>query len=299
MSFELLDWSIVGPALAAGLLVLATHVPLGQEVLKRGIIFIDLAIAQIAGLGVVAAHGFGWDPTGFEVQAAAVSAALVAAAVLNWTEKRWPTTQEALIGISFILAATGGILLLANNPHGSEHLKDLLVGQILWSTWGSLAPVALLYAVLLLLWFLWREKIGRFGFYVTFAIAVTASVQIVGVYLVFASLIIPALATSRWQRGRRLAASYTIGAVSYLAGIVLSAVFDLPTGAVVVWTLAAVSLAAGFATAHRNRAATETAVERPAAPETAAGNPAGSGTVTAKSGSIEGSVPSGAQREGQ
>jgi zinc/manganese transport system permease protein len=252
MSFELLDWSIVGPALAAGLLVLATHVPLGQEVLKRGIIFIDLAIAQIAGLGVVAAHGFDWDPTGFEVQLAAVGAALVAAAVLNWTERRWPATQEALIGIFFILAATGGILLLSNNPHGSEHLKELLVGQILWSTWESLLPIAVLYAVLLFVWFRWREKIGAFGFYVTFAIAVTASVQVVGVYLVFASLIIPALATYRWRRGRRLVASYAIGAVSYLLGIVLSAVLDLPTGAVVVWTLALVSLVAGFATAHRN-----------------------------------------------
>lgn len=252
MSWELLDWSIVGPALAAGLLVLATHVPLGQEVLRRGIIFIDLAIAQIAGLGVVAAHGFGWDPTGFEVQIAAVSAALAAAAVLHWTEKRWPATQEPLIGIFFILAATGGILLLAHNPHGSEHLKDLLVGQILWSTWESLAPVAVLYAVLLAVWFRWRERIGAFGFYITFAIAVTASVQIVGVYLVFASLIVPALATFRWRHGRRLAASYGIGAVSYLVGIVLSAVLDLPTGAIIVWTLAALSLVAGFATSHRN-----------------------------------------------
>lgn len=247
MNWELLDWTIVGPALAAGLLVLSTHVPLGQEVLKRGIIFIDLAIAQIAGLGVIAAHGLNWDQAGFEVQLAAVSAALLAAAVLNWTEKRWPATQEALIGIFFILAATGGILLLANNPHGSEHLKELLVGQILWSTWASLAPVAVLYAILVPLWFLGRKRIGRFGFYVTFAIAVTASVQIVGIYLVFASLIIPALATFRWQRGNRLAVSYAIGAAAYLAGIVLSALLNLPTGAIVVWTLAAFSLIVGVA----------------------------------------------------
>lgn len=254
MNWELLDWSIVGPALAAGLLVLSTHVPLGQEVLKRGIIFIDLAIAQIAGLGVIAAHGLNWDQAGLEVQVAAVSAALLAAAILNWTEKRWPATQEALIGIFFILAATGGILLLANNPHGSEHLKELLVGQILWSTWGSLAPVAVLYAILVPVWFLWREKIGAFGFYVTFAIAVTASVQIVGIYLVFASLIIPALATFRWRRGNRLAVSYAIGATAYLAGIVLSALLNLPTGAIVVWTLAAFSLIVGATMRSRNAA---------------------------------------------
>lgn len=254
MNWELLDWSIVGPALAAGLLVLSTHVPLGQEVLRRGIIFIDLAIAQIAGLGVIAAHGLDWDQAGFEVQIAAVSAALVAAAILHWTEKRWPQTQEALIGIFFILAATGGILLLANNPHGSEHLKELLVGQILWSTWQSLIPVAILYAILVPVWLLWREKIGAFGFYVTFAIAVTASVQIVGIYLVFASLIIPALATFRWQRGNRLAVSYAIGAAAYLAGIVLSALLNLPTGAIVVWTLAAFSLIIGVAMRNRNAA---------------------------------------------
>jgi zinc/manganese transport system permease protein len=252
MKWELLDWSIVGPALAAGLLVLSTHVPLGQEVLRRGIIFIDLAIAQIAGLGVIAAHGLNWDQAGLEVQIAAVSAALVAAAVLNWTEKRWPATQEALIGIFFILAATGGILLLANNPHGSEHLKELLVGQILWSTWQSLLPIAVLYAAVLAIWFLARDRIGAFGFYVTFAISVTASVQIVGIYLVFASLIIPALATARWQRGNRLLVSYAIGAVAYLGGIVLSALLDLPTGAVVVWSLAVVSLVVGFAMGRRN-----------------------------------------------
>ena len=252
MNFELLDWSIVGPALAAGLLILSTHVPLGQEVLKRGIIFIDLAIAQIAGLGVIAAHGLNWEQAGFEVQIAAVSAALLAAAVLNWTEKRWPRTQEALIGIFFILAATGGILLLANNPHGSEHLKELLVGQILWSTWTSLAPIAALYAVLLAVWFWGRARIGALGFYVTFAIAVTASVQIVGIYLVFASLIIPAVATARLRGGNRLLASYTIGALGYLAGIVLSALLDLPTGAIVVWTMAAIALAAGFALSLTN-----------------------------------------------
>jgi len=246
VTLELLDWSIIGPAFVAGLIVLSTHVPLGHEVLKRGIIFIDLAIAQIAGLGVIAAHSMDWDQAGIEVQVAAVSAALIAAVGLNWTEKRWPKKQEPLIGILFILAATGGILLLAGNPHGSEHLKELLVGQILWSTWGSLLPIAVLYAGLLLLWFTLRERFGPLAFYVIFAFAVTASVQIVGIYLVFASLIIPALATQHLQHGRRLTMGYAIGAVSYFAGIVLSAILDFPTGAIIVWTMALVALAAGF-----------------------------------------------------
>jgi len=91
---DLLDWSIVGPALVAGLIVLSTHVPLGQEVLKRGIIFIDLAIAQVAGLGVIAAYAMEWDPQGIQVQIAAVGAALIAAIGLHWTEKRRPAIQE-------------------------------------------------------------------------------------------------------------------------------------------------------------------------------------------------------------
>lgn len=243
---DAIDWTIIGPAFVAGIVVLSTHVPLGQEVLKRGIIFIDLAIAQVAGLGVIAAHAMDWDPDGIEVQIAAVSAALLAAIGLNWTEKRWPKIQEPLIGILFILAATGGILLLAGNPHGSEHLKELLVGQILWTTWSSIWPVALLYSVVLTLWFLLRPRFGVLTFYLAFAVVVTASVQIVGIYLVFASLIIPALATTGIRRGNRLFAGYLIGAASYFVGIILSFVLDLPTGAVVVWSMAAMAVAVGL-----------------------------------------------------
>lgn len=242
---ESLNWSILGPAVFAGFLVLSTHVPLGQEVLKRGIIFIDLAIAQIAGLGVLAAGVIGWEDHLWAVQVSAVSAALLASAGLSWTEKRWPESQEPLIGILFVLAATASILLLAGNPHGAQHMKDLLVGQILWSTWSSLFPVILLYAVLLTAWFKWHGQIGHRGFYVIFAFAVTASVQFVGVYLVFASLIIPALATQRLHGRQRLLTGYLLGGLAYIAGIILSALFDLPTGAVIVWTMAILSVVAG------------------------------------------------------
>jgi zinc/manganese transport system permease protein len=244
--FEALDWSIIGPAFVAGLIVLSTHVPLGQEVLRRGIVFIDLAIAQVAGLGVIAAYAMEWDPQGIEVQLAAVSAALVAALGLYWTEKHWARIQEPLIGTLFILAATGGILLLAGNPHGSEHLKDLLVGQILWTTWGALLPVALLYAAVLIIWFWLYPRSGGLVFYLAFAVTVTASVQIVGIYLVFASLIIPGLVTIGIKRGSRLLAGYLVGAVSYLVGIVVSFWMDLPTGAVIVWSMAAVGLVVGL-----------------------------------------------------
>jgi zinc/manganese transport system permease protein len=247
------DWTIIGPAMLAGLIVLSTHVPLGQEVLKRGIIFIDLAIAQVAGLGVIAAHAMDWDPNGIEVQIAAVSAAVVAAVGLSWTEKRWANIQEPLIGILFILAATGGILLLAGNPHGSEHLKELLVGQILWQTWSSLMPIAILYAVVLLAWFTLHSRLTGLPFYLAFAVVVTASVQVVGIYLVFASLIIPSLATTGIRRGNRLAAGYLIGAASYLIGILASFQLDLPTGAVIVWSMALVSVLVGSFISDKQR----------------------------------------------
>ncbi|MEN7973892.1 MAG: metal ABC transporter permease, partial [Verrucomicrobiota bacterium] len=123
--------SILLPAVAAGLVVLATHVPLGHEVLRRGIIFIDLAVAQIAAFGVLLAALLEWRST-WAVQTTAIGMALLGAWLLSWTGRRWPREQEAIIGVSFVLAATSGILLLANNPHGGEHLKDLLAGQILW-----------------------------------------------------------------------------------------------------------------------------------------------------------------------
>jgi zinc/manganese transport system permease protein len=229
-------------------------VPLGQVVLQRGIIFIDLAIAQVAALGVIAAGSLGWEENAYAVQVAAVSAALLAAAGLHWTERRWPDIQEALIGTLFILAATGSVLLLAENPHGGDYLKDILVGQILWTTWHMLVPVAALYALLLAVWFFGREKLGRAAFYGTFAFAVTAAVQIVGVYLVFASLILPALATRRMNGPWRLLAGYAIGALAFLLGITISALLDLPTGAVTVWTMAAIALLAGLTIGQRSRA---------------------------------------------
>lgn len=246
MNFDALSFSILVPALLAGLLVLATHVPLGIQVLARGIVFIDLAIAQIATLGVIAADRFGFEPAGWVAQAAAVSAALLGAWLLTWMEKGWPEIQEALIGVLFVLAATGGMLLVANNPHGGEHLRDLLAGQILWVGYAQLLPVGALTAVILILWFGLRERLGRFGFYGLFAFAVTASVQLVGVYLVFASLIVPALACRAYPSRYRLRAGYAVGAFGYVLGLGLSVALDLPSGAVVVWTLAFVGAIASF-----------------------------------------------------
>jgi zinc/manganese transport system permease protein len=246
-----LELGIVGPALIAGLLVLATHVPLGLQVLSRGIVFIDLAIAQIAGVGVIAADSLGWEPQGFAVQVAALGAALAAALLLTWTEKRWPQTQEALIGTLFVLGATAATLLLANNPHGSEHLKDLLVGQILWVSRSQLVAMALVSALVLAVMTLGRARLGAVGFYLSFALSVTASVQLVGIYLVFASLIVPALAVRSLRRP--LAAGYAIGALGYALGLALSVVLDLPAGPLIVWTLAGLAALAAVLAALKRR----------------------------------------------
>jgi zinc/manganese transport system permease protein len=246
MNYDVLNLSILGPALAAGLLVLATHVPLGMQVLARGIVFIDLAIAQIAALGVIGAHTLGYDAQGVGVQLAAVSAALAGGLLLTYTEKRWPEIQEALIGVSFVLAATGGLMLLSGDPHGGEHIRDLLSGQILWVSYKQLLPMLLASALILAVWFGLRERFGRMGFYLVFACAVTVSVQLVGVYLVFASLIVPALAVRQHAASRRMAMAYLLGATGYAVGLALSALFDLPAGAVVVWTMAVSGMAVAW-----------------------------------------------------
>jgi zinc/manganese transport system permease protein len=256
LNMEGLDIGILGPACVAGLIVLSTHVPLGKQVLSRGIIFIDLAIAQIAGLGVILAQYLGVDShagngVGFGVQIAAAAAALGGAGLLAWTDRRWPEYQEPLIGTLFVLAATGGLLLLANNPQGGEHLKDLLVGQILWVNYAQLIPAALLSVALLAFMWVRRGRLAGLLFYGLFALAITASVQLVGVYLVFASLIVPALATAGMQGRGRLAAAYAIGAAGYISGLVLSAVLDLPSGAMIVWTLAGCALLAQLLPAVR------------------------------------------------
>jgi zinc/manganese transport system permease protein len=243
--------SILWPALIAGLLVVLSHVPLGQQVLSRGIVFIDLAIAQVAGLGVIAAHTLGFGAEGWSTQVAAVVAALLGALLLTWTERKRPEAQEALIGVLFVLASTAQILVLANDPHGGEDLKDLLAGQILWVSPSQLLRAGVLTAIFLVVWFTWRERLGRIGFYVLFAVMVTVSVQLVGVYLVFTSLIVPAIATYRHPPKRQLAIGYALTLASYAIGLVLSAVMDLPSSAMIVWAMAVlgvlVHLAAGNA----------------------------------------------------
>ena len=189
---------------------------------------------------------------------AALSAALAGALLLTWTERIWPEVQEAVIGVTFVLGATGSVLLLASNVHGSEHLRDLLVGQILWVQPTRLVWAAAVYAAILALWFGARNRLGHIGFYMLFAVAVTVSVQLVGLYLVFATLIVPPLATRHMTR-RRLAAAWLLGLMGYAIGLVVSTALDLPSGPVIVWVLVGLALVWHAVTRPRQSAFASTA----------------------------------------
>lgn len=236
----LLHSEILWPALLAGLLVLSTHVPLGQQVLKRGVVFLDLAIAQVAAFGLILASTLGIGEQGNHSalwqQLIATGAAIVGAMLVFQFHRLQARIQEALIGILFILSATGSLLLLAKDPHGGERLRELLVGQILWVQPMDLLGTGIIYALVLGIWFTLRQRLGGWVFYPLFAVTITLSTQLVGVYLVFASLIIPALATL--GHTKPLLHAYLLGAVAYAIGLTLSALFDVPSGAMIAWCLA-------------------------------------------------------------
>lgn len=244
-----IDLSLLAPPLLAGAIVLSTHVPLGRQVLARGIIFIDLAIAQLAGLGVILVYALAHDPPLWAAQLAAFVAALAGAMGLRWAEKRWADVLEALIGVVFVLAVTAAILVLANDPHGGERLKDLLAGQLLWVTYADLWLPAILSAVILVLWFRGDGAANPNLFYALFALSVTTSVQLVGVYLVFASLIIPALATKVHPS---LKAAYGVGLGGYVLGLLISLLTDLPTGPSIVWAMAIIAVAFAWLSGARS-----------------------------------------------
>jgi len=235
-------FEIVLPATIAGLAIALIHSVLGIEVLRRGIIFIDLAIAQIAGLCVVLTSLWMHEPTWSETQVVAGLAALLAAFFFRWVEKIVPNEQEAIIGSCFVLAASAVLLALANHPHGGEEIQHILSGQILFISWSEILAFLPLYVVAAMLWFVVPSVRSGLGFFVLFALVVTASVQLVGVYVVFASLILPALAVNRMGRGKTIAAMIAgFGAV--LIGITGSALHDFPAGPVLVFSFAIVAVA--------------------------------------------------------
>lgn len=238
----LTDISLWGLPLLAGVMIVLSHVVFGREVLRRGIIFIDLTLAQMAALGVVLADLLGMEHP-IAVQCAAVSTALLASAALASCERRWPHSQEAIIGSVYVVAASLVLILIAGHPHAAEQLQSMLSGQLLWLQMQQLWPAALLFLSLLGLWF-GLAKHRKLLFYPLFAIMVTTSVQMVGLYLVFASLILPALAVRSLAEKPGLLWGWLLGSIGYFVGILASISFDWPTGPSIVCCLAGVCLLA-------------------------------------------------------
>jgi len=237
ISTEMME--IIGPALIVGLMISLTHAPLGIEVLKRGIVFIDLAVAQISGLGLVAVGAFVYEPSPWLIQVITLACAILAGLFFRKIETVMPEQQEAIIGVSFVLAASLTILLLANHPNSGEEIQHLLSGQMLFVTWADVATHAPIYTGILAVWFLKPSVRRGIGFYMLFALAITSSVQLVGVYVVFSSLILPALAAVHISKKHTVA--WGCGLAAVLSGIAIAMLFDLPAGPVIVVSYVLVS----------------------------------------------------------
>ena len=215
--------------------------PLGLEVLRRGIIFIDLAIAHIAGLGLIAGTVFLHDVTPWILQLLTL-AFVILISILFWhLEKAHPKRIEAFIGASFVLAASATFLLLDDHPHAGELIKALLSGQILFVTWDDVIFHLPIYGVLLAAILLRPLASNGLAFYILFALTITLSVRLVGIYIVFASLILPALASEHTRMPLKMA--WATGVTSITLGILLGTYFDSPVGPMIVLTYAFVYLA--------------------------------------------------------
>ncbi|MGI9275891.1 MAG: metal ABC transporter permease [Endozoicomonas sp.] len=233
--------TILAPSFAAGLIILSTHVVLGRQVLARGIVFMDLAVAQIAAMGAVIAHLFSYDLVYASLSLNKVLPylfSIAGAAVISYMSSHCEKELEAIIGCIYVVAAASILLLLSSDPHGAEQVAKTLNGSILWLNWHELVLPAIFSALFLAVVLINQRVLGSKLFYPLFAILVTLSVEMVGVYLVFSSLIMPALAIDRMQEKKELIHGYLLGAAGYLSGLTLSSLYDLPGGAAIVIALA-------------------------------------------------------------
>jgi zinc/manganese transport system permease protein len=238
------------------LVLTGIHAYLGLHVVVREVVFVDIALAQIAALGATGAFLVGFELDTWISYQFGLAATLVGAVVLamSRTRERW-VSQEAVIGVVYAVSAAAAILLLARAPHGAEHLRAMLVGNILTVSGADVLKTGLVYAAVGALHWRWRHafllistdpgEAFRRGlavrwwdllFYATFGLVVTSSVRIAGVLLVFSYLIVPALAATMLggSIGRRLLVGWSFGGLVSVLGVTASAALDLPTGATVV-----------------------------------------------------------------
>lgn len=248
------ELSVLATPAAAGLLALLSHVRLGEQVLRRGIVFIDLAIAQVAALGVLMAATL-TDSPGLSSLAGGL-AALAGAGLVAWLGRCWPARREALIGLVYVAGAVSALLWVSADPHGSQKLAAMLSGDVLWTTWSGLLPLAIA-TLLFLLADAWKPGLWTHSsvFYPCFAILVSLSVPLLGLYLVFATLIVPALAMPARAASRRFDrhAPIALGSLAYGAGLLASLRWDLPSGPCIVLALMLAGVAAARGTSAWRR----------------------------------------------
>jgi len=242
----------------ASLILTGIHAYLGVHVVERGVIFVDLALAQIAALGTTIAVLASLDPDGRASYWISLGFTFVGAAVFSTIRgRRVRIPQEAIIGISYAVASAAAILAMSKSSAQTEHLKEMLVGNILTVTWNEVFKTAALYGAVGLFHYIFRRKFllismdpstaeaqgvsihfWDFLFYASFGFVVTSSVHIAGVLLVFCYLIVPSVGAMLYAEriGPRLAIGWTMGAVVSAVGVYLSLKIDLPTGATIVCT---------------------------------------------------------------
>ena len=242
--------------LLATFILTGIHVYLGLHVVSRGVIFVDLALAQVAALGTAIGILMGLGHDGVPTYFIALGFTFIGALLFSFTRsKNSKVPQEAIIGITYVVSAAMMIVLFSKSPEGAEHLNHLLVGSILFVTPKLVGITFVLYVVIGMFHWVFRNKffeaskhyqdrtlehpkIWDFLFYVTFGFVVTSSVKIAGVLLVFSFLIIPAVAALLFVNGngRRLVFGWIFGIVGSILGMVASLIFDIPTGASIVVT---------------------------------------------------------------
>jgi len=253
--------AFLAPCFAASLILAGIHAYLGVHVVERGVIFVDLSLAQIAALGATIALLLPFsngDPHAPFVYWISLAFTFMGAFIFSTIRsKRGRIPQEAIIGICYAVASAAAILAMSKATSESEHLKDMLVGNILAVSWSEVAKTAILYGVIGAFHFVFRHKFlaismnhenaedlginvkfWDFLFYASFGFVVTSSVSIAGVLLVFSYLIVPSVAAMLYADtiGKRLAIGWTMGTIVSALGVFLSLKLDLPTGATIVCT---------------------------------------------------------------
>lgn len=235
------DWLWLMAPLAAGLLIAVALIPLGWQVLARGMVFADLAIAQWSALGALAGARLGLQPTVVGLPVFSVVFAVLAVLLVGLILKLSAQHREALIGCLYVLGASLATLLVSGDAHGASQLADALNGDLLWVTESRLAPLALV-ALAVTGWWRWAPGVWRGRLFLAlFAVTVALCVDLAGVYIVFATLIIPPLMFC-YLRRHGIVAAILAGGLGHGTGLALSAGLDLTAGPAVVVTLALIGL---------------------------------------------------------